>query len=194
MSVGVPVDLPFTEVNKLIEAQFKGKTFPEDKSGAVEVTVQRATVAASGDRLLISLRVKASEKKSWFGLGAQADVHVWGKPVLDSAQQVLRLADIELDVQSEEAFGLLSAAARAAIPYVKDALAENARIDLKPFAANARKSIEAAIADFQKQADGVKAETAVTGVRLTGIEFDARTLRVIAEVDGTARAAVTRLP
>jgi hypothetical protein len=116
VSVGVPVDLPFTEVNKLIEAQLKGKTFPEDKSGAVEVTVQRATVAASGDRLLISLRVKANERKSWFGFGAQADVHVWGKPVLDAAQQMLRLTEIELDVQSEQAFGLLSAAARAAIP------------------------------------------------------------------------------
>ena len=81
------------------------------------MTIQRATVAASGDRLLISLRVKANEKKSWFGLGAEADVHVWGKPVLDPAQQVLRLTDIELDVESEEAFGLLGAAARAAIPY-----------------------------------------------------------------------------
>jgi hypothetical protein len=50
VSVGVPVDMPFTEVNKLIEAQLKGKTFPEDKSGAVEVTINRATVAASGDR------------------------------------------------------------------------------------------------------------------------------------------------
>ena len=34
VSIGVPIDMPFTEVNKLIEAQLKGKTFPEDKSGA----------------------------------------------------------------------------------------------------------------------------------------------------------------
>ena len=66
-------------------------------------------------------------------------------------------------------------------------------VDLKPFVATARKSIEAAIAEFQKQADGVKAETAVTGLRLVGIEFDSKTLRVIAEADGTARAQVTKL-
>ena len=36
--------------------------------------------------------------------------------------------------------------------------------------------------------------SAVTGIRLAGIEFDAKTLRVIAEVDGTARALVTKLP
>jgi hypothetical protein len=194
VSVGVPVDLPFTEVNKLIEAQLKGKTFPEDKSGAVEVTVQRATVAPSGDRLLISLRVKANEKKSWFGFGAQADVHVWGKPVLDTARQVLRLTDITLDLQSEEAFGLLSAAARATIPYLKDALAENARIDLKPFAANARKSIDAALADFRTPQPGVQVDTAITELRLAGIEFDVKTLRIIAEAEGSVKVAVSALP
>jgi hypothetical protein len=194
VSVGVPVDMPITEVNWLIEAQLKGKTFPEDKSGAVEVTIKRATVAASGDRLLISLRVKANEKKSWFGFGAEADVHVWGKPVLDTAQQVLRLTEIELDVESQEAFGLLSAAARAAIPYLKDAVAENARIDLTPFAANARRSIEAAIADFRTPQPGVQVDAAITELRLAGIEFDAKTLRIVAEAEGSVKVAVSALP
>ena len=194
VSIGVPVDLPFTEVNKLIEAQLKGRTFPEDKSGPVEVLINAVKVAPSGERLLISLKVKASEKKSWFGLGANADVHVWGRPVLDAASQVLRLADIELDVQSEEAFGLLGAAARSAIPYLKDALARNAQIDLKPFAANARTSIEKALADFRRQQPGVQVDAAVTALRLDGIEFDARTLRIIAAAEGTAKVAVSTLP
>ena len=194
VSLGVPIDLPFTEVNKLIEAQLKGKTFPEDKSGPVEVTINRATLAASGDRLLISLRVKASEKKSWFSFGADATVHVWGKPVLDTAQQMLRLSEIELDVESEAAYGLLGTAARAAIPYVINALAENAKLDLKPFAATALTNIQTAIADFRSPQPGVQVEAAVTALRLAGIEFDAKTLRIIAEADGTAKIAVSALP
>ncbi len=194
VAIGVPIDLPFTEVNKLIEAQLKGRTFPEDGSGAAAVTINGATLAASGDRLLISLRAKAVEKKSWFGFGADATVHVWGKPVLDPKTQVLRLTDITLDVESEAAFGLLSSAARAAIPYLKDALADNARIDLKPFAANARKSIEAAIADFRQSGQGVQVDAAVTELRLAGIEYDAKTLRVIAEAEGTVKATITQLP
>ena len=183
-------DVPFTELNRILEAQLKGKTFPDDPNAPMHATVQQATLAASGDRLLLSLKVRATEKKSWFGLGADADVHVWGKPALDTARQMLRLTDITLDVDSESAFGLAGAAARAAIPYVQETLAEKAVLDLKPFAASAKQSIEAAIAGFQKQTDAVKAETAVTGIRLTGIEFDAKTLRVIAEVDGTERWAV----
>jgi hypothetical protein len=193
VAIAVPIDVPFTELNRILEGQLKGKTFPDDPNAPVHATVQQATLASSGDRLLLSLKVNAREKKSWFGFGADADVHVWGKPTLDSKQQMLRLTDMTLDVESESAFGLAGAAARAAIPYVQETLAEKAVLDLKPFAASAKKSIEAAIAGFQTQTDAVKAETAVTGLRLTGIEFDAKTLRVTAEVDGTARALVTKL-
>jgi len=194
VSIGVPVDLPFTEVNKLIEAQLKGRTFPEDGSGHVAVTVNHAELAASGDRLLISLRVKAAEKASWFGFGANAIVHVWGKPVLDPAQQLLRFTEIEVDVDSEAAYGLLGAAARAALPYLKDALAEHARIDLKPFAANARRGIEAALTDFRKNEQDVQVDATVTELRLAGIEYDAKTLRIIAEAEGTAKIAISALP
>jgi hypothetical protein len=62
VAIGLPIDIPFTELNRLLEAQLKGKNFPEDGSGPVAVTVQGATIAASGDRLLISLRVKAREQ------------------------------------------------------------------------------------------------------------------------------------
>jgi uncharacterized protein DUF4403 len=194
INVAVPIDIPFTEVNRLLEAQLKGKTFPEDKSGAFSATVRTVALAASGDRLLISLRVKANENKSWFGLGAEATIHVWGRPVLDSGRQMLRLKDIALDVESEAAFGLLGAAARAAVPYLETTLAENAAVDLLPLTANARKSIETAIADFRKSADGVRVDAAVTNLRLVGIEFDAKTLRVIAEIEGTGKVDVSKFP
>jgi hypothetical protein len=194
VAIAAPIDIPFTEVNRILEAQLKGRKFPDDPNAATEVTVQKASVAPSGNRLLISLQVKVREKKSWFGFGAEANVFVWGKPVLDSAKQILKLTDITLDVDSESAFGLLGAAARAAIPYMKDALEQSAVIDLKPFAESARKSIEAAIVDFQKQDEGVRAEATVTGLRLAEIAYDSKTLRVIAEAEGTVKVAVSKLP
>jgi len=192
LAVGVPIDVPFTEINKILEAQLKGRHFPEDKNAPVDVEVKKASLAAAGDRVLIALHVKAREKKSWFGFGGEADVLVWGKPALDQQNQILRLTDISLAVESQAA--LVSAAARAATPYLTQALADNAVIDLKPFAADARKKIAAALAEFRKNENGVRVDAAVDALRLTGIAFDATTLRVIAEADGTARAAVTRLP
>jgi hypothetical protein len=194
MMIGVPIDLPFTEVNAIVNAELKGRTLPEDGSGPVAVTVRDATVTPSGDRLLISLAVDAAETKSFFNFGAQATVHIWGRPVLDQAQQLLRLTDIELAVESQAAFGLLGAAARAAEPYLRKMLAERATIDLKPFAANARTRIEAALADFRKSDDGVTANAVVNEIRLVDVVFDANTLRVITEATGSASVTIASLP
>ena len=194
ITIGVPIDLPFTDINKIVEAQFTGRSFPEDGSGSVDVTVKRASVAASGDRLLISLLVKAKEKKSFVGLGGEANIHIWGKPVLDQEQQTLRLTDIELAVESEAALGLLGAAARAAVPHLQKVLADKATIDLKPFASNAQNKIAALISDFQKNEDGVRIAAEITSLRLADIAFDSKTLRVIAEAAGAINVSITALP
>lgn len=193
VNIAVPIDIPFIEVTRLLEAQLAGKTFPENDGSAFTATIRGVSLAASGDRLLLSLRVKANENKSWLGLGAEATVHVWGRPVLDATHQLLRLTDIAVDVQSEAAFGLLGAAARAAVPYLEKAVAEHAVVDLVPLAANARRSIDVAISDFRNSADGVRVDAAVTDLRLVGVEFDAKTLRVIAEVNGSVGVVVTKL-
>ncbi len=195
LSVGLPIDLPFTELNKLLEAQLKGHRYPEGGNSSVDVEVLGASIAAVGDgRLAILLKVKAHERKSWFGFGAPATIQIWGKPALDTKTQILRLTDLSMALELEAAFGLLGAAARAAVPYVQKALAEKAVLDLKPFAADAKAKITAALADFQKSEPGVTVNAKIDDVRLTGIEYDSKTLRVIAEADGTAKVAVSELP
>jgi hypothetical protein len=193
VNIAVPIDLPFTDINRMVEAQFAGKTFPEDGSGSVDVTVKKASVAASGERLLFSLLVYAKEK-SFFGYGAEAYVHIWGVPVLDQARQTLRLDSVEVAVESEAAFGLLGAAARAAMPHLQRVLAEKASVDLKPFTSNAQKRIAAAIADLQRSEDGVRVTAEITSLRLADLAFDSKTLRVIAESEGSINVFISALP
>ena len=194
VKIDVPIDISFTDINKIMETQFAGRTFPEDGSGPIDVIVKRASIAASGDRLLISLLVNAKEKKSFFGLSGQAMVHIWGKPVLDQARQMLRLANIELAVESESAFGLLGDAARIAIPHLQKALADKTTIDLKPLATNMQQKVAAAIAEFQENKDGVRVTAEITSLQLADIAFDSKTLRVIAEAEGEINVFVTALP
>ena len=98
-------------------------------------------------------------------------MHIWGKPVLDQAQQSLRLTDVQLAVESEAAFGLLGTAARAAMPHLQRALMEKATLDLKPFLANVQTRIAAAIAEFQKNQNGVQVAAQITSLRLADIAF-----------------------
>ena len=196
LDIAVPIDraFHFPEVSRLIEAQVKGKTFPEDGSGSFATTIKQAVVAASGDRLLISLLPgEREEARLLRGFGADATVHVLGKPVLDQNAQILRFTDVALDVQSQAAFGLLGEAAKAAVPYLQKTLAEQAVVDLKPFAEDAKKRMAAAAAEFAGAAPGVTATVTVNELRLLGIAFDDKNLRVVAEAKGNVNVAISSL-
>ena len=192
IDITVPIDVPLTEVGRLVETQFAGKTFPEDGSGAFAVTIREAAVAASGDRLLISLAVNA-KKRGLFSIGADATLHVWGRPALDHARQLLRFTDVAVDVQSKAAFGLLGEAAQAVLPHLQRTLAEKAVIDLKPFAADAKRRMADAVGEFTRQGGGVTANVAIDDLRLVGIAYDAITLRVIADAKGSVSVAISSL-
>jgi len=194
LNVGVPIDVPFPVLNALLEAQLKGKTFPDDGSQPAAVTIKSATLAASGERLLVSLHVRVKETKSWLGLGADANVHVWGKPVLDAQSQKLRFEDVDVAVESQAAFGLFGSAAQAAIPYLRDALREQANIDLTTLLKDARAGIDQALTDFRKSVDGVNVDAKVNDLRVSAIAFDAKTMRIIADARGDIRVAVSKLP
>jgi len=193
VNIAMPIDIPFPEVSKLLETQVAGKTYPEDGSGSFAATIKHADIAASGDRLLISLLVNVKKRGLFSFFGVDATVHVWGKPMLDQAQQVLRFTDVSLDVQSQAAFGLLGAAAQAAAPYLQKVLAEKAVIDLKPLAADARKRIATAVTSFVAQGNGLSANLAINDLRLTDIAYDDKTLRIIANAAGTVDVAVSSL-
>ena len=107
----------------------------------------------------------------------------------------LALTRSEISSRSPEAaFGLLGAAARAAMPHLQKALAQMATVDLKPLIGNAQKKIGTAIADFQKNEDGVRVAADITSLNLADIAYDSRTLRIIVEAAGTINVTITALP
>ena len=164
--------MPLVDISKIVETQLVGRTFPEDRSGPVGLTVKRASVAASGERLLFSLLLNVRENSSYLALGGETNVHIWGRPVLDQARQTVRLTDIELSVEFEAAFGMLGVAAYAAKPYLIKALAEKATIDLRTFVENAQRKIGSAISDLRHNQDGVRVAAEITAIRLADIAFD----------------------
>jgi hypothetical protein len=88
----------------------------------------------------------------------------------------------------------LGAAARAAVPHLQRALLQKMTVDLKPFASNAREKIAEAIAGLQKNDDGVRVQADITSLRLADIAYDAKTLRVIAEAQGSISATISKVP
>jgi hypothetical protein len=193
LNFAVPIDVSFSEVSRLIDAQLVGKTFPQDGSGAFAATVKHVTVAASGDQLVISLLVNVKKRGFFSFFGADATLNVRGRPVLDREHQIVRFTDLALDMQSQAAFGLLRAAAQAAAPYLRKTLADAAVIDLKPFAAEAKERIAGAVGGLTKQDGGLSANVAIRDLGLDGVVFDDKTLRVIAHANGSVNVVVSSL-
>jgi hypothetical protein len=113
--------------------------------------------------------------------------------MLDQDQQILRFTDISLDVESKAAFGLLGPAAEVLAPYLQKMLADKAIIDLKPFAADAKKRLAAAVGEFAAQEKGLRANVTVDELRLVGVAYDSKTLRIIAGANGSVSVAVSSL-
>jgi Domain of unknown function (DUF4403) len=65
---------------------------------------------------------------------------------------------------------------------------------LKPFATNAREKIAEVIAGLQKNDDSVRVQADINSLRLADVAYDARTLRVTAEAQGSIRATISKVP
>jgi integrase len=89
---------------------------------------------------------------------------------------------------------LRSSAIPRAKPYLIKALTEKATIDLGTFVENAQRKIGSAISDLRHNQDGVRVAAEITAIRLADIAFDSKTLRVIAEAEGTISMYITALP
>ena len=193
VNIAVPIDIPFTGS----EPPPRSPTRRQDVSRGRQRLVHRDHEARRHRRVrrpAVDLALVNVKKRGLFSFfGAEATVHVYGRPVLDQDRQILRFNDVTLDVQSQAAFGLLGAAAQAATPYLQKILADKAVIDLKPFAADAKQRIATAVSGFVAQGNGVSANLAVNDLRLTGIAYDDKTLRVIANATGAVNVAVSSL-
>ena len=167
--------------------------FPETGNSPGQVTVLSSSISASGERLLISLRVKAKETKSWFGLGAEATVHIWGKPALDQ-QKPDHAAHRHL---ARRALGgsLRTVGHRRARgdPLSAEGAGRQRRGRSQAIRRRARARRSTPRSPTSRSRPTASRSKPPSPDCLTGIEFDSKNLRVIGEAEGTARALVRKI-
>ena len=182
LDIAVPIDIPFPEVSRLIEAQLKGKTFPEDGSGSFATTIKQAVVAASGDRLLISLLVNV-KKRGFFSARRRRHGACLGEAGARSGASDPALHRCHARRAIQAAFGLLGEAAQAAVPYLQRR-SPSRRSSTSSRLPGRQEAHGGSRRQFHRPAGGLTADVNVNALRLTGIAYDDKTLRVIADADG----------
>ena len=104
------------------------------------------------------------------------------------------MTNVELAVESEAAFGLLGAAARAVMPHLQKVLAEKTTLDLKPFLGECAENDRDRDFGFAEERGRRAGDGGNHQPRLADIAYDSKTLRVIAEAAGTINVTVAALP
>ena len=194
-TVGMPIDVPFTELNKRDGGAAQGPHFPGERQRAGRRrSARRRSIAAAGDRLLISLSVKAHETEKLVRLRRRRHRAYLGQAGARHAEPDFAADRYLARRRIGGAFGLLSAAARAAMPYLQKALADNARGRSQAVRRRRAQKITLMLAEFRQPAPGTRADAAIDELRLTGIAFDSHTLRITAEAAGSVKVAVSELP
>ncbi|MCL2715408.1 MAG: DUF4403 family protein [Alphaproteobacteria bacterium] len=189
VSISMPIDVSFSEINRILQTHLVGQTFPKDGTGKVKVTINAASVTPAYPWLITSLTIRAIEKRGLFGSGIHATLNIRGRPVLDQAQQTLRLTDIQLTGEPDALERLSPVAAQMVTTYLQQTLAQQAVLDLKPFAASAKESITHTIATYRRNDGDLRVDASIDSLVLSDIAFDDKILRVT--VDAGANLAVT---
>ena len=194
LAVGLPIDVPFSALDMLLEAQLKGHRYPEDaqhagrRRGAQGAYRRQRRPAADrarrqGAREEELVRLRRQRHRSDLGqAGARR-----GQP--DPApDRCVAGGGIGSGLRPVGRRG-----ARRRALFAKGAGREGGG---GPETLRRRRQEEDRLGArrLPAQRRGVRVDAAVNDVRLTGIAFNSHTLRVIAEADGQAKVAVSELP
>ncbi len=106
----------------------------------------------------------------------------------------MRLENVALAVESDALFGADRRRRQDRDPLSASGAGKKRGDRPEADARNARRSIDKALSDFRLQNDDIKVDATMTGLRLVGIEFDSKIVRITAEADGIARVALNKLP
>ena len=194
VSIGVPIDMPFTDINKIVEAQFAGRTFPGGRFGLGRRHRQArqrrgigrpAADLASGQRQGEKefLRIRRRGHCAYLGqAGARPGA---ADPAADRHRTRRRIGG-----------GVRAARGRGARGRAASAKGAGGQGHHRPQAVRLECAEEDRRRDrgFQKNEDGVRVAAEITSLRLADIAFDSKTLRVIAEAAGAINVYITALP
>jgi hypothetical protein len=157
--VELPVSAPPAELSRWVDAALRGMRFRAGRDR--EFTIRSASLGAEGDRLVLTL---AFETAGQYG-GHSGRLILRGRPALDPGTSVLRLADLDYDLDSGSLF--LKLANRLHRAELLARLRKAAHLDLAPLLARADRETARGIQGLLPA--GLAAEVRIEPVHLLGV-------------------------
>jgi hypothetical protein len=178
--VEVPVAAPPAELSRWVDAALRGMRFRAGRDR--EFTIRSASLGAEGDRLLLTLAFATG--------GRDGTLILRGRPALDPGTSVLRLADLDYDLDSGSLF--LKLANRLHRTELLARLQKAAHLDLAPLLARADRETARAVRGLLPA--GLSGEVRIEPVHVLGVGVAGGQVWARCRVAGAISAAAFQDP
>ena len=182
VDLSLPAQANYDDVTSMLAAEVVGTTFGSRWS----VQIDSVGLGPHGDALLLTIGarvgVRDDRRRQWRGT-----LYVSAKPQLHEDAQTITLADLELDVESQNV--LVEALGELSEDWLKDAFGERSVVAVEKLLQRVRERVNGSLNRIA--AGDVELVARVDSLRLIGVAVGPDHLRVVVSVKGSATATVS---
>ena len=190
--IGLPIDMPYAELNKAASARLPEKFMRADHAVTLEVKSAAIGGGANG-RVAIVADVVATEKGWFFGLFRKqvaAKISISAIPRLDSLNQRIRFEEVDLDVASKSLFGVTQTLANAAAPLIEGWVETKLAIDVGAQAKKLPAMAQAVVAKLNSQSGNLTVQGRLETPKLVSITAGDTSIRLHGQAQGSITATL----
>lgn len=177
----LPVFLDYEAVNRKLEAELADRTLR--MGGGKTLTIEKVSVSANGDRLVLAVGIKAIDGAGLFSTRRAGTIYVFGTPKWDRNRQEIRLDSVDFDEGTMR--GLLRTAAWVGRPVLLESLAEAAVFPLAGPAEDARRAL-GRLLERQEISRGLTFSGSARQIALESVAVTEKGLALLVRAEGTA--------
>jgi len=177
----LPVLLGYGEINRKLETELAGRTL--SLGGGKTLTIEKTTVSANGDRLVLAVEIRAVEGAGLFSARRVGTVYILGTPKWDRNRQEVRLDSVDFDEGTTR--GLLRTATWINRPILLDSLRKAAVFSLSGPAGEARKTL-GSLLETRKIGKDLSFGGSARQVALESVSVTEEGLALLVRAEGTA--------
>ncbi|MDX5422933.1 MAG: DUF4403 family protein, partial [Hymenobacteraceae bacterium] len=190
IQIGLTANIPYAHASRLLQEQVARQTYKFD-GGKSQVTVNDASIAPSGDQLVLMLDVDGKTKAGLFTKKIVGKVYLRGTPYYDAETASIKVRDVDYDLDTKDK--LLSTASWLAKNKFKDMIQAQVNIPVKGEFENAKKMLQATLDKQGRVHESLLLRGNIKDIAPDNIYLTQEGIKAVVNAKGNLTATIDRL-
>ena len=190
IQIGLTANIPYAHASRLLQEQVARQTYKFD-GGKSQVTVNDASIAPSGEQLVLMLDVNGKTKAGLFTKKIVGKVYLRGTPYYDAETASIKVRDVDYDLDTKDK--LLSTASWLAKNKFKDMIQAQVNIPVKGELENAKKMLQATLDKQGRVHESLLLRGNIKDIAPDNIYLTQEGIKAVVNAKGNLTATIDRL-